>query len=205
MAGKDVVLRVRFDTAQGKRDLAALFGGGLPGGVAPGGPVGPSAPSGPAGAPSPGRGGGGGPGGGGFALGPILAKLAAAVAGLSLVGSAGQVALSSGRDALREALLGGTLGGARGALASREAVASKFGLAYQLGLVGSDTLTQQFQMEQQFGAGAQAKGQARARADLADETFGSLKDDSKQLILDIVPILGELVQGIKAATQAMGG
>ena len=167
--------------------------------------MGPSAPSGPAGAPSPGRGGGGGPGGGGFALGPILAKLAAAVAGLSLVGSAGQVALSSGRDALREALLGGTLGGARGALASREAVASKFGLAYQLGHVGSDTLTQQFGMEQRFGAGAQAKGAARVRADLADETFGSLKDDSKQLILDIVPILGELVQGIKAATQAMGG
>lgn len=199
MAGRDVVLRVRLDTSQGKRDLAAMFGGGgggLPGAGSPGvagrpGGVGAGAPV---------AGTGAGPvGGGGFALGPILAKLAAAVAGLSLIGGA---APRLGRDAIvdeaRSLLLGkGQLGAARGIIAARDAVASRFGFAYGQGLVGEDTLKQQLGFEMQAGAGAEAKGQAGARAALSSEVLAQLKSVLGEVLKEELGILGDAIDGVK--------
>ena len=114
--------------------------------------MGPSAPSGPAGAPSPGRGGGGGPGGGGFALGPILAKLAAGLGALALtrdtLATAGSIAgaATGGISSRLEQILFGEMGpNVKGGQRAASEVAQQFGLAQGLGILPAGAAQTQFE------------------------------------------------------------
>lgn len=195
MAAQEAKIRVRLDTSGAKSDLNALYGDmrrapGIPTAASAGGPAGSA--------------GGGGGGGGGFALGPILAKLTSLIAAQQLIGSAGNVALSAGKDALRGAVLGGHLGSARSALSAREDVAGRFGLAYKLGLVSRQTLEDQFDISQEFGAGARQQGQAQVRAALAKKTVTAVGSDAATLGAEVVPFLGEILEIMRGVRDSQG-
>lgn len=153
-----------------------------------------------------GGGGGGGVGMGGFDINSLLTKLAAAISVQQMIGAAGPAALGMGRDALREQFLGSKFGDVRGALASRDTVASRFGLAYQLGVVGDDMLQKMYDVEQQYGAGAATKGAARAKAALAGAVVGDVTSSGADLVADlaagIAGALGELALAVKDLASA---
>jgi hypothetical protein len=150
-------------------------------------------------------GGGSGVGGGGFDINSLLTKLVAAFSVQQAVGAIGPAALGMGRDALRESLLGGAFGSARGALASRDTVASRFGLAYQLGSVDDDMLKTMYGVEQQYGAGAAAKGAARARAALSGSVISDVGSELAEVAAGLVPILGDLAEAVRGLKEASGG
>jgi hypothetical protein len=192
---EDILLKVRLDTTGARRDLATLYGDmaraprtsvGAAGGGS-GGSAGGSVPV------VGGGGGSGGGGGGGFSLGPILAKLTALISAQQMIGSAGPALAASGRDALRESILSGGLGHARGALGAREEVAGRLGPAYGLGLISKERLQSQFDLSMKYGAGMRAKGTAQARAALAGSVAGTIGSESAALAADAVPILGEIL------------
>lgn len=153
---------------------------------------------------------GGGVGMGGFDIGGLLTKLAAAIGTQQMIGAAGPAALGMGRDALREMFLGDKFGSVRGALSSRDTVASRFGLAYQLGVVGDDMLRQMYDVEQQYGAGAATKGAARAKAALSGAVIETASEDAAGLFAQgikeaLSPAVAAMLDAAEALKRAVGG
>jgi len=198
----DAKVRVRLDTAQARQDLRALYGEmGRPPSI----PAQTSGTTGGAGAPPTGGAPGGSTvGGGGLNLTSVLSKLTAVLAAGSIVGTAGPAALiSGGKDTLRDAIFSGRLGAARGALGAREDTASRFGRAFKQGAVSEDFLRQFFNFSREYGAGAEAQGRAQVRAVLGPAVIGAVGSEAADLAADAIPILGEVVDGLKALRDAL--
>ena len=193
----DAVIRIQLDTSGAKSKLDALYGQ-----MSQAPPIhvgGGSGGTGARGAPVTGVVGGAGA----IALAPTLAKLAAAAAALSVVGTAGPGAmLSTAKDELRYAALGPALGTARGALRSRDAVASQLGTAVEFGLVGQSQVQSLYETMNAFGPGAQARGEAKVNAMLGSSVRSSIQDAGvaalKDAAIRMVPLLAEIKDAVNA-------
>ena len=199
---EDILLKVRLDTSGARSDLKSLYGdmaraprtavsaGGAPGGGGGGG----------------GSGGGGGGGGssGGISLGSILAKLAAILAAQQLIGTGAGLAAGSVKDIARDAIFGGQLGQARGMSAARDAVAGRLGLAYEHGLISDNQLKQAFQMEKQFGSGAQERGRAKAKAALGGELLENLAVEGADIVGGGAAMKG-FIESLGVASDVLNG
>lgn len=191
----DATIKVSLDTTEANQELQELFKTmqTAPGVRVPGGQGGAGRGSGS------GATGGDSVGGGGPNIGRLVAAIAGAVAAQQLIGSAAQEAITGGRDELREMVLGGKFGAVRGAAASRDSVANRFGLAFELGIVDEDFLEQQFQLQQQFGAGATTKGTARAKQALQSTFREEVAGELKELFAEeAIPLLRDIRNGIHA-------
>lgn len=192
----DAQIRLRLDTSGARSDLRGLYDEmrRAPA-VRPGGAGGGSGPAGLS---------GGGQGAGGFDLASILARLTTVIAAQQMVGAAGPAALGAGLDFAREAVLGPQLGTARGAVAARDAVANRFGLAYDLGVMSDDLLRQQYDVEMQFGVGRQTKGAARAKAALQGEMLGTMGEAASDRLRTVLSGLTDAINGLRGMTGGGG-
>jgi hypothetical protein len=108
--------------------------------------------------------------------------------------------LDSLQDELMYAAVGPSIGGISGAMASKSSVASTFGAAVGVGAMRPDDpmIKAMYEMEQQFGAGAQARGAAQIRGALgsesAEEIARVIGEGLKHAITEFLP---EVVEAFK--------
>lgn len=188
---EDILLKVRLDTSGARRDLQALYGDMA---RAPRTAVSPTGGGVSGGGRAPAAGGGGGGGMGGMALGGIAASLAAVAGTLQMIAGQRTSYLAGGlKDQAREFALGSQYGSARGQIAAADATAGRLGLAYEYGLISDNQLKQAYEVERDFGTGAQTRGTAKARAALFETVSGDMKKSAEKSLGELETKVGIIV------------
>jgi hypothetical protein len=121
-------------------------------------------------------------------------------------GTAARGVVTTLTDAVAEQAFGPGLGTTLGALASRDSVANRFGLAVGMGVMDAHDpfIKSMYDMEQQFGAGAAARGGAQVKAALGMDTNAALIDGIAKGIENVIAkflpqIVSAIGDGIRSA------
>lgn len=104
-------------------------------------------------------------------------------------------------DALRDAAFlqvagEGAVGKVSSAVSSRDAIASRYGLLYELGMVDKDFLQRAYDIEEKYGAGAAARGSSKVRGMFGVDVAGAFAEASMSAAEHVVKGLFEMGEAL---------